>query len=86
METFVEIVQDYGFSVLLSLGMGYFIWYVWKYVSDQLEPIIEKQHVTLIKLIDQIRMLDQDQIRLKQKLETLMELREKEKNEKDISN
>ena len=86
METFVEIVQDYGFSVLLSLGMGYFIWYVWKYVSDQLEPIIEKQHVTLIKLIDQIRMLDQDQIRLKQKLETLMELREKEKNDKDISN
>tara|TARA_B100001939_G_scaffold110518_1_gene95440 strand:+ start:4025 stop:4285 length:261 start_codon:yes stop_codon:yes gene_type:complete len=86
METFVEIVQDYGFSVLLSLGMGYFIWYVWKYVSDQLEPIIDKQHVTLIKLIDQIRMLDQDQIRLKQKLETLMELREKEKNEKDISN
>ena len=86
METFVEIVQDYGFSVLLSLGMGYFIWYVWKYVSDQLEPIIDKQHVTLIKLIDQIRMLDQDQIRLKQKLETLMELREKEKNEKDLSN
>ena len=86
METFVEIVQDYGFSVLLSLGMGYFIWYVWKYVSDQLEPIIDKQHVTLIKLIDQIRMLDQDQIRLKQKLETLMELREKEKNDKDISN
>ena len=86
METIIEIVQDYGFSVLLSLGMGYFIWYVWKYVSNQLEPIIDKQHVTLIKLIDQIRMLDQDQIRLKQKLETLMELREKEKNDKDISN
>ena len=73
----VDIVNDYGFAVLLSLGMGYFIYYVWRYVTEKLEPIIEKQHITLIKLIDQIRMLDQDQIRMKQKLETVLEFKEK---------
>lgn len=73
----VDIVNDYGFAVLLSLGMGYFIYYVWRYVTEKLEPIIEKQHITLIKLIDQVRMLDQDQIRMKQKLETVLEFKEK---------
>lgn len=86
MDFIVEVVNEYGFAVLLSLGMGYFIFYVWKYVTEQLEPQIEQQHITLIKLIDQIRMLDQDQIRMKQKLETILEVRrvrlEEEHNDK----
>lgn len=81
----VEIVNDYGFAVLLSIGMGYFIFYVWKYVTEKLEPIIEEQHMTLIKLIDQVRMLDQDQIRLMTKLNTVLEMRENEKHEEDNS-
>ena len=72
MDWIVQVVNDYGFAVLLSLGMGYFIYYVWRYVTEKLEPIIDDQHMTLIKLIDQVRMLDQDQIRLKQKLETVL--------------
>ena len=86
MDFIVEVVNEYGFAVLLSLWMGYFIFYVWKYVTEQLEPQIEQQHITLIKLIDQIRMLDQDQIRMKQKLETILEVRrvrlEEEHNDK----
>ena len=86
MDWIVQVVNDYGFAVLLSLGMGYFIYYVWRYVTEKLEPIIEDQHMTLIKLIDQVRMLDQDQIRLKQKLATVLEFKEKEKqNEEDNS-
>lgn len=81
----VEIVNDYGFAVLLSIGMGYFIFYVWKYVTEKLEPIIDEQHMTLIKLIDQVRMLDQDQIRLMTKLNTVLEMRENKKHEEDNS-
>lgn len=81
----VEIVNDYGFAVLLSIGMGYFIFYVWKYVTEKLEPIIDEQHMTLIKLIDQVRMLDQDQIRLMTKLNTVLEMRENKKHEEDSS-
>lgn len=81
----VEIVNDYGFAVLLSIGMGYFIFYVWKYVTEKLEPIIDEQHMTLIKLIDQVRMLDQDQIRLMTKLNTVLEMRENKKHEENNS-
>ena len=37
---------------------------------------------TLIALIDRIRMLDNDMIRLDQKIHTVMELQEQEKNGK----
>ena len=85
MDLVVQIVNDYGFAVLLSIGMGYFIFYVWKYVTEKLEPIIEEQHMTLIKLIDQVRMLDQDQIRLMTKLNTVLEMRENKRHEEDNS-
>lgn len=81
----VQIVNDYGFAVLLSIGMGYFIFYVWKYVTEKLEPIIDEQHMTLIKLIDQVRMLDQDQIRLMTKLNTVLEMKENKRHEEDNS-
>jgi len=36
-------------------------------------------HLTLIKLIDQIRMLDNDMIRLQQKVNTVLQIKENEK-------
>ena len=85
MEQIVKVIAEFGFPVAMALGMGYFIYYVWKYVTEKLEPIIDDQHMTLIKLIDQVRMLDQDQIRLKQKLETALEFKERENREEDNS-
>ena len=38
--------------------------------------MIDKQQTTLVKLIDQMRMLEQDQIRLQEKLNTVLEYRE----------
>ena len=56
-------------------------------MTEELEPMIDKQQTTLIKLIDQMRMLDQDQIRLTEKLNTVLEYREaqvlKEKKSED---
>jgi hypothetical protein len=39
-------------------------------------------HMVLIQLIDQIRMLDQDMIRLQKKLDTVLEMRENERRNK----
>ena len=75
----VNVVNDCGFPFVMSLGMGYFIYFIWKYVTEELEPKIDKQRVALIKLIDQMRMLDQDQIRLQQKLNTVLEYRKAER-------
>ena len=82
-EELVKIVNDFGFPVVMALGMGYFIYFIWQYVTEELEPKIDKQRTTLIKLIDQMRMLDQDQIRHQQKLNTVLEIRRNRKREKN---
>lgn len=75
----VSLVQDYGFPVIMSLGLGYFIYYVWWFIGEHIEPEIEKMHFALIRVIDQTRMLDQDLIRLQQKVNVVLEYRENEK-------
>ena len=82
-----DMVNQFGFPIIIALAMGYFIYFVWKFVTEELEPMIDKQQTTLVKLIDQMRMLDQDQIRLQEKLNTVLEYREaqvlKEKKSED---
>jgi len=73
----VELVNRYGFPVIAAAGMGYFIYFVWKWVTTEIKPVIGQANGTLIALIDRIRMLDNDLIRLNQKIETVMELRGK---------
>ena len=82
--TIVQLINDYGFPIVLAVGMGYFIYYVWQFISEELEPVIEEMHFALIRLIDQVRMLDQDMIRLQQKVNVVLEYREKEKFIEDI--
>jgi hypothetical protein len=73
----VEIVNKYGFPVIAAGGLGYFVYYIWKWVTTEIKPVIGQANGTLIALIDRIRMLDNDLIRLNQKVETVMELRGK---------
>jgi hypothetical protein len=73
----VELVNKYGFPVVAAAGMGYFVYYIWKWVTEEIKPVIGQANGTLIALIDRIRMLDNDLIRLNQKVETVMELRGK---------
>tara|TARA_B100000902_G_C27223721_1_gene871016 strand:- start:185 stop:460 length:276 start_codon:yes stop_codon:yes gene_type:complete len=78
MENVAQLISDYGFPVVMMVGLGYFVYYVWWFVGEHLEPEVEKQHFALIKLIDQIRMLDQDLIRLQQKVDVVLEMKENE--------
>ena len=74
----VELIEQYGFTTVAIVAMGYFVYFVWKYVNEQLNPKLEEMHMGLIRLIDQIRMLDQDMIRLQQKVNVVLEYRAKE--------
>ena len=76
MEKLAQLISEFGFPVVLALGMGYFIYFVWKFVTDELKPTLSKTNGNLIKLLDQIRMLDNDLIRLQQKVNTVLEYRE----------
>jgi hypothetical protein len=74
-----EIISTYGFPIIAAAAMGYFIYFIWTWVSTKVDPVIGDSHMTLIALIDRVRMLDNDLIRLNAKLDMI--LQEKEKNE-----
>ena len=78
----VKLIDEFGLPVIMSIGMGYFIWYIWKFVQTKLLPEIEVMHMALIRVIDQTRMLDQDLIRLQQKVDTVLEYKENEQRRK----
>ena len=77
--TLVTLIQDYGFPVVMVVGLGYFVYFVYKFINEEIDPQIEKMHIQLIRVIDQVRMLDQDMIRLQQKVDVILEMRENEK-------
>ncbi len=73
----VELVNKYGFPIVCAVGMGYIIKYVWTWATTEVKPVVSEANTVLIALIDRIRMLDNDLIRLNQKVNTVLHLRGK---------
>ena len=78
MEDLASQINQYGFPIIAAFGLGYFIYYIWTWVTESVDPVIHESHMTLIGLIDRIRMLDNDLIRLKQKLDMIELYQDKE--------
>jgi hypothetical protein len=78
----VEAINKYGFPIVAAGGMGYLIYFVWKWATTEIKPVLKEAESILIGLIDRIRMLDNDLIRLNQKISIVLMLREV-KNEKN---
>jgi hypothetical protein len=79
MQEIVDLVNQYGVPTVVAVGMSYFIYYIWKFVTTEILPTLGNAMTTLIALIDRIRMLDNDMIRLDQKINTIIELNEQER-------
>lgn len=75
-----DLINKYGFPIVAAAGMGYLIYYVWQWATIEIKPVLSEASTVLIALIDRIRMLDNDLIRLNQKLNVVLQLRE-EKHE-----
>ena len=73
----VELVNKYGFPIVMAVGLGWIIKYVWQWATKEVKPVINEANTVLIALIDRIRMLDNDLIRLNQKINTVLHLRGK---------
>jgi hypothetical protein len=65
--TILEILNQYGFATLAAIAMGWFIWFIYNFITQE------------VMLLDKIRRLDNDLIRIKTKLNTVLTLREQEK-------
>ena len=70
-----QAISDYGFPIIAAMGMGYFIYFIWKWVTETIDPVLGEPQFTLIKLVDRVRMLDNDLIRLNMKLSMVLEYR-----------
>jgi hypothetical protein len=69
----VTAINTYGFPIIAAMGLGYFVYYVWQWVTTEIKPVVGEASTTLIKLVDRIRMLDNDMIRLNTKLSMILE-------------
>ena len=69
------LINKYGFPIVAAGGMGYLIFYVWRWATQEIKPILSEANTVLIALIDRIRMLDNDLIRLNQKVNVVLTLR-----------
>lgn len=77
----VELINQYGFPIVAAVGMGYFVYFIYRFVTTKLTPIIGETNVILIALIDRLRMLDNDLIRLQQKVSVILQMKETENDD-----
>jgi hypothetical protein len=74
-DALAKYINQYGFPIIASGSMGYIVYFVWLWATSIVKPILSETTDALIELIDQIRLLDNDMIRLTQKLITVLSMR-----------
>jgi hypothetical protein len=77
MTEIIDAINKYGFPIVAAVGMGMMIKYVFMWATKEIKPVINEANTVLIALIDRIRMLDNDLLRLNQKVNTVLHLRGK---------
>ena len=76
----LDILNEYGFATMAAVAMGWFIWFIDTFITQEVTKKLGEASTALISLIDKIRRLDNDIIRLRTKLNTIITLQEQEKN------
>ena len=82
--TIIEILNQYGFATLAAIAMGWFIYFIYTFITQEVTKKLSEASGALIQLIDKIRRLDNDIIRLRSKLNTIITLQEQQKKKKKL--
>ena len=80
--TIIEILNQYGFATLAAIAMGWVIYFIYTFITQEVTKKLSEASGALIQLIDKIRRLDNDIIRLRSKLNTIITLQEQQKKKK----
>ena len=54
--TIIEILNQYGFATLAAIAMGWFIYFIYKFTTENIKQKLSEANVALIGLLDRIRM------------------------------
>jgi len=79
-----ELINKYGFPIISSFYMLRMVKYVWSFTIDEINPVLGEASKELIALIDRIRLLDNDLLRLTAKLNTVLQIRENAQKQKEL--
>ena len=70
-----DLVAKFGFSLIALIGLGFFVWHIWKWVTNTVNTALDDCGRSLSKLKKQVQALDNDMIRLDMKLKILIQER-----------
>ena len=62
--TVIEILNQYGFATLAAIAMGWFIFFIYTYITQEVTKKLSDASGALIQLIDKIITLHNDIISL----------------------
>ena len=79
-----DIVAKFGFSLIAMIGLGFFVWHIWRWITTKVNPALGDVGASLGKLKKQIQALDNDMIRLDMKLKILIQERHITDKHKDV--
>ena len=51
----VALIETFGFTVVMIVGLGYFVYYVWQTITKTIDPAVSEMKATIIRLTDQLR-------------------------------
>ena len=35
-----SLIKDFGFPIVAAMGLGYFVYYIWKWVTEEIKPVL----------------------------------------------
>jgi hypothetical protein len=76
-DKFAELVAKHGFPIVSAIGMAWFVYYVWTWATTEIKPILSQANISVIDLLDRIRRLDNDIIRLHEKIDVAVQSRQR---------
>jgi len=50
----IDLLNKYGFATIAAIGMGWFIHFIYKYVTEEIMKKLGEMNVVLIALIDRV--------------------------------
>tara|TARA_R100001460_G_scaffold6145_3_gene16293 strand:+ start:10216 stop:10497 length:282 start_codon:yes stop_codon:yes gene_type:complete len=74
MTDWISVVETIGIPAVVAVGMGYLVWTLFKNLIADIHKKLDTQHGMIVALIDRIRQMDNDMIRIDTLVRTAMDL------------
>ena len=74
MKEFISAIETIGIPAAAAIGLGYLVWTLFKSLIADIHKKLDTQHTMIVSLIDRIRQMDNDMIRIDTLVRTALKL------------